>query len=164
MIESQVTLRKAVPEDLEFLARLYFDTRRREVSAWAWSQAQQEMFLRMQFDAQRQSYRAAFPAAVDRIVCIDGAAAGRILVDRETAGTHLIDIAVLEDRRNRGVGTHLLRQVLEECKDRGDTLRLRVLQGNPAIRLYRRLGFVQCGADTMYVQMECTPRHPPERL
>jgi len=44
MLESRVTLQNATPEDMEFLARLYFDTRGREVSAWGWPQAQQEMF------------------------------------------------------------------------------------------------------------------------
>ncbi len=159
MIENQVTLRDATPEDMEFLARVYNDTRREEVSAWGWSQVQREMFLRMQFEAQRRSYRAGFPDALDYIVCIDGAAVGRMLLDRETAGIHLIDIALLEEHRNCGVGTHLLRQLLDECAVRGDTLRLQVLKGNPAIQLYRRMGFAQCSEDSMYVQMEWCQRY-----
>jgi len=164
MAERQITLREATPEDMEFLARLYFDTRRQEVAAWGWPQQQQEMFLRMQFDAQSRSYRSAFPDAVDQIVCLDGFAVGRMLVGQEPAGMHLIDIALLEEHRNHGIGTQLMRQLLQERKSQGRTLRLQVLQGNPAIRLYQRLGFVQSGADPMYVQMVWTPSQPPERL
>ena len=76
---------------------------------------------------------------------------------------HLIDIALLEEHRNRGVGTQLLRQLLEECATRRDTLRLQVLQDNPAIWLYRRLGFVKAGADPMYVQMEWNLQLPDQK-
>ena len=164
MLKSQIILRNAIPEDTQFLARLYFDTRRQEVAAWGWPPQQQEMFLRMQFDAQSRSYRSAYPDATDRIVCLEGSAVGRMLVGQEPSGTRLIDIALLEDHRNRGIGTELLRQLLQKCKSQGRTLRLQVLQGNPAVRLYQRMGFLQYGADPMYVQMEWIPSQPPKGL
>jgi len=163
MIEREVTLRNATPGDTQFLFRLYCDTRLKEVAAWGWPPGQQEWFLRMQFDAQRRSYLAAFPDAVDQIVCLGDSAVGRVLVERNSALMHLIDIALLEEYRNRGVGTGLLRQLLQECETQGRALLLQVLQGNRAIRLYQRLGFVQTGVDPMYVQMEWIPSQPPER-
>jgi ribosomal protein S18 acetylase RimI-like enzyme len=86
-----------------------------------------------------------------------------MLVGKEAFRTHLIDIAVFEEHRGRGIGTGLLRQLLQEYESQGRPLRLQVLQGNPAIRLYQRLGFVQSSADPMYVQMEWTPSQSPER-
>src|SRR5271170_5782120 len=163
MLESRVTLRNATPDDMEFLVRLYFDTRRLEVAAWGWAPQQQELFLRMQFDAQSRSYRSAFPDAIDHIVCLDSAAVGRMLVTHEPSATRLIDIALLEEHRDRGIGTGLLRELLQECETQGHPLRLQVLQGNPAIRLYQRMGLVEFNADPMYVQMEWTPSQPPER-
>jgi GNAT superfamily N-acetyltransferase len=115
----------------------------------------------MQFDAQCRSYRAGFPDATDRIICLDGAAIGRILIAQNATTTRLIDIALLEVYRNRGIGTVLLRQLLQECEMQGRALRLQVLQGNRAIRFYQRLGFVQASADPMYAQMEWTA---PSRL
>lgn len=156
MVEREITLRDAVPEDAEFLARLYCDVRSQETGAWGWPPEQQELFLRMQFDAQCRSYRAGFPDATDRIICLDTAAIGRILIARNATTTHLIDIALLGLHRNRGIGTMLLHQLLQECERQGHALRLQVLQGNRAIRLYQRLGFVQASADLMYVQMEWT--------
>jgi len=163
MVENPITLRNAAPEDIEFLARLYSDTRQQEVAAFGWPLAQQEMFLRMQFDAQCRSYHGAFPEAIDHIVCLDGSAIGRMLVGREPAGMRLIDFALLAEHRNRGIGTGLLRRLLQECEDQGMTLRLQVLQDNPAIRLYQRLGFVENGSDLMYIQMEQTPQRSQQR-
>jgi len=94
--------------------------------------------------------------ATDRIICLDAAAIGRILMTQNATTTRLIDIALLGVYRNRGIGTMLLRQVLQECERQGRALRLQVLQGNRAIRLYQRLGFVQASADPMYAQMEWT--------
>jgi hypothetical protein len=36
-------------------------------------------------------------------------------------------------------------------------LRLQVLKTNPALSLYRRLGFATTGEDQMYIQMERQP-------
>jgi ribosomal protein S18 acetylase RimI-like enzyme len=154
MSESQITLRDAGPEDIQFLAQLYRDTRRSEVNAWGWPQEQQELFLKMQFDAQRRSHQATFPDATDRIICVGDVAVGRMLVGYETEGMRLVDIALLEEYRNQGVGTQLIGQLMQDCEEQDRILRLQVLQGNPAIRLYRRAGFVQSSADQMYVQME----------
>ncbi len=163
MLENRVTLRNATPEDMEFLASLYSNTRQQEVAAWGWTQAQQEIFLRMQFDAQCRSYRAGFPDAIDHIVCLDGVAVGRMLLSHETAGLHLVDIALFEACKNQGVGTGLLRRLLRDCKAQGTPVRLQVMQGNRAIRLYRRLGFIETSSDPMYVQMEWTPLSSQER-
>jgi len=164
MIDDQITLRNATREDMPFLSRLYFDTRRQEVDAWGWPVAQQEWFLRMQFEAQSRSYRASFPGAVDRIVCLEGLPAGRILVGEEHGARHLIDIALLEEHRNRGIGSMLIRRLLQECELQGRSLSLQVLQGNAAIRLYRRLGIVESGTDQMYVQMNWVSARAQERV
>lgn len=164
MIEGEVTLRGTTVEDEEFLSCLYVDTRRREVEAWGWPPEQQEMFLRMQFGAQRRSYRAGFPDATDRVINLEGTPVGRILVTRKTGEIRLIDIALLEQHRNRGIGTGLLIELQQECEAEGGIMYLEVLQGNPAIRLYQRLGFTESGADAMYVQMEWKPSQAREGL
>lgn len=157
MITELVTLRDAVAEDVAFLARLYGDRRRLEVTAWGWPPEQQEWFLRMQFDAQRKSYQGIFPEAVDRIVLRGYVPIGRMLIAYEGACIRLIDIALIEEQKRQGIGTYLLRNLLQECQTRSCVLHLQVAQGNPAIRLYQRLGFLQTGGDLMYLQMEWTP-------
>jgi ribosomal protein S18 acetylase RimI-like enzyme len=158
MQEQRVTLRIATSEDKLFLGGLYFDSRRQEVAAFGWPPAQQEFFLRMQFDAQFRSYQAAFPAATDNIICLDGDPIGRILVDRNSKALHLIDIAILENHRGQGIGTTLIGHLLLECRSQGLPMHLQVLQANPALRLYQRLGFTQTTADPIYIQMLYTPQ------
>lgn len=163
MLDQQVTLRSATSEDTSFLARLYSDTRRHEVAAWGWPEEQQQFFLHMQFKAQRDTYRSVFPKAVDFIICLAEIAIGRLLIAHEAVESHLIDIALLEEYRNLGIGTELIRELLRECESEHRALHLHVLQGNPAIRLYERLGLVRYGADSMYIRMEWHPLKLQER-
>lgn len=152
-----ITLRVALPEDVVFLARLYGDTRRREVSAWGWPAEQQAWFLQMQFDAQRRSYLSSFPDALDRIVLREDIPIGRVLTNHASSSMRLIDIALIEEQRQQGIGTYLLRNLIQECQELDCPLRLQVAQGNPAMRLYQRLGFEQTGGDAMYITMEWLP-------
>src|SRR5215813_14008278 len=154
MITESISQRDATSADQAFLARLYTDTRRQEVSAWGWPTEQQEWFLRMQFEARQVSYRTSFPNATDCIVLREDKPIGRILTNQEGTSMRLIDIALIEEYRQQGIGSHLLRRVLQQCQKQGLSLHLQVAQGNPAVRLYQRLGFLQTGADAMYVQME----------
>jgi len=164
MIEEWITLRDAVPEDMQFLGRLYRDSRRREVEPWGWPPEQQKMFLEMQFNAQYGSYRATFPDAADSIICQGNNPIGRVMVSQESASLHLVDIALLEEHRCRGIGGNVIRRLMQQCETNGLTLRLQVLKSNPATRLYQRLGFVESSADSMYIQMEWSPSSTSEEV
>ena len=135
-----VNLRLARNEDLPFLFNLYCDVRGQEVSAWGWPAGQRDAFLRMQFEGQRRSYRTAYPESADQIVCSDDLLIGRRLVAASTEGVHLVDVALLAAYRNRGIGAWLIRQLMDDCEAKGAPLYLQVLRGNPAQRLYLRLG------------------------
>lgn len=158
MEDLRIELRPEAEGDVAFLANLYRDTRRREVAAWGWPPQQAAVFLNMQFEAQRRGYRQMYPNATGRIIQLAEIDAGRLLVNEDSSAMHLIDIALLEGYRNRGIGTHLLNELQRECDLRQATLRLHVLAANPARRLYRRLGFEELSADEVYVQMERSRR------
>lgn len=158
-----ITLRPFTPQDQEFLFQLYSDTRRDEVASWGWGQPQQDMFLRMQFNAQQSWYQSAYKGATHNIIECEDAASGRIpvgrmLVLRSADANLLVDIALLAAYRGRGVGDKLLRDLLGQSQNAGIPVRLQVLKNNPARKLYDRLGFVQTGEDDMYFQMERQPR------
>ena len=152
-----LNLRPAQDGDQAFLFALYCDVRGPEVDAWGWPAAQREGFLRMQFEAQRRSYRAAYPEAADRIVLNGEEPIGRVFLADASDGMQLVDIALLAAFRNRGIGTWLIQEAMEECGRRRCALRLQVLRGNPALRLYLRIGFHEVSSDAMYIQMERTP-------
>ncbi len=145
--------RPAVPEDRDFLRELYFDTRREEVAAFGWNEAQAGMFLSMQFDMQSRAYAGTYPAADSRIVELDGRPVGRLLIYRTAAEIRVVDIALLSVVRGRGIGRDLLEAVIVKAERAGLPVRLSVLIGNPAVHLYSKLGFVEEGNDGMYLEM-----------
>jgi ribosomal protein S18 acetylase RimI-like enzyme len=53
-----------------------------------------------------------------------------------------IAIALFEEYRNQGIGTRMMERMIELMKTEGYTqVSLSITKGNPAIRLYERLGF-----------------------
>ena len=151
-------LRLSRPEDREFLFRLYFSTREHEFRAFGWPPAQQEAFLRMQFNAQQQWYAASYSSAENQIIEQDDKPIGRILVQRGPDLWRLLDISLLPEHRGHGIGGELIRALIKECAASGAVLQLQVLNTNPAQRLYSRLGFVKTGEDQIYTQMELRPQ------
>jgi len=103
------------------------------------------------------SVRAAYPDALDQIVCWSGTPVGRVLVNAAPDGNRLVDIALLAEFRNRCIGTQIIQEAIAVCERNGCVLRLQVLRGNPALRLYLRIGFRETSSDAMYIQMERTP-------
>jgi ribosomal protein S18 acetylase RimI-like enzyme len=149
-----ISLRPFRADDQEFLYQLYASTRLHEIAGLGWPAPQQEMFLRMQFNAQYRSYEAAYGQAEHQIVEHDGKPVGRIMVLWEKDFTLLVDIALLAEYRGRAIGGDLLHDLIQRCTHAGVPLRLQVLKNNPALRLYQRLGFINTGEDQMYIQME----------
>lgn len=152
-----ITRRPVRPEDQEFQFRLYASTRQAEIAAFGWNSAQQEAFLRMQFMAQQNWYRTAYPQATWEIIELERTPVGRMIVLRGGESTTLVDIALLGEYRGRGIGGGLLRELLEQGREAKVPVRLQVLKTNPAARLYLRLGFITTREDEMYLQME---KHP----
>lgn len=153
------SLRPARPEDEPFLFSVYASARAAEMAAWGWDAAQQEAFLRMQFNAQHMTYRAQYPDADHQIIICEDQPVGRIMVDRTERGILLVDIALLAERRNGGIGTALIQDLQAEAGQAGTRVSLYVLKSNPAAaRLYQRLGFLTTGDDGVYLQMDWAAR------
>jgi ribosomal protein S18 acetylase RimI-like enzyme len=150
-------LRPSLPEDRDFLFRLYASTREHELSALGWAAAQQEAFLRMQFNAQQQWYAATYSTAESQIIEQADRPIGRIIVQHERDIRRLVDISLLPEHRGHGIGGELIRALIKECGASGAVLQLQVLNTNPAQRLYTRLGFIKTGEDQLYTQMELRP-------
>lgn len=136
-----IVLRPATEADDEFLLTVYASTRAEELARVPWTQEQKDAFLRMQFTAQKRHYAAEYPHASHDIIAVDGEPVGRIYLDRRGEGFHILDITVLSQRRNAGIGSRLLRRVLEEARQAGRQVTIYVESFNPSLRLFQRLGF-----------------------
>jgi ribosomal protein S18 acetylase RimI-like enzyme len=150
-----VSLRRATPEDEDFLFKVYASTRAREMSMVQWDDAQKRAFLQMQHKAQRQSYDENYPSADYNVVFLDERPVGRLWVARTGDEIRLLDIAILPEHQNSGIGTYLLHQLIAEADASGKTLRHTVYKDNTgAQRFYERLGFAPAGEAGMYLFME----------
>lgn len=63
--------------------------------------------------------------------------------------------------QRRGIGSDVLRELLERCDRDGALVRLNVLQGSPARRLYERHGFTVGSEDAVDVFMVRAPDAAP---
>jgi ribosomal protein S18 acetylase RimI-like enzyme len=152
-----VEFRPIRADDREFLCRLYASTRKEEVARTGWSEAEQETFLRFQFEAQHAFYMEHFAGADFELVLQHGEAIGRLYNDRRNDEIRIIDIALLPEHRGRGIGSALLRGVLAEAQAAGKPVRIHVESFNPALRLYERLGFRKRDDNGVYHLMEWSP-------
>jgi ribosomal protein S18 acetylase RimI-like enzyme len=152
-----ITFRAIRPEDEEFLYHVYAGTRTDELAPLGWDHAQQEAFLRMQFNAQHRYFQTQFADASFQIILQGERAIGRLYVDRRTDEIGIVDIALLPEYRNAGIGSRLLKDLFAEAARAGKPVRIHVEQHNPAVRLYERLGFVRIGPTGVYFLMEWRP-------
>jgi ribosomal protein S18 acetylase RimI-like enzyme len=145
-------LQAATPDDDTFLAELFHDVRSPEFASLPAAVA--GPLLEMQHRAQLRAYAEKFPTAGNQIVWIEGHRAGRLLVSHTAEELHLVDVALLSPFRGQGVGTQLVAELCRKARAEDLPLRLSVQAGNPARRLYERMGFVSTGSDGMYIAME----------
>ena len=157
--ERAVTLRPVTADDEEFLYEVYASSREEELAQVEWPGGMKETFLRMQLAAQRKEYEERYPDAEYAVVLVGGRPAGRIWITRPGDEIHLLDIALLPEFQNCGVGTVLLRRLMDEARGAGLPLRHYVFVLNTeALRFYERLGFEVIGeSGGAYRYMEWDP-------
>ncbi len=136
-----ITLRAACPEDEAFLLSVYASTREEELASLPWPAAQKAAFLAQQGAAQHQHYRTYYKEAQYQVILLDGEAIGRLYVARWPAEIRIMDIALLPDHRNKGIGAQLVINLFEEAALTAKSVSVHVESFNPARRLYERLGF-----------------------
>ena len=147
-------LRPIQDDDRDFLRDLYRSTREEEMAQTPWSEAEKAQFIEFQFAAQHDHYMEHYPTAQFDVVEVDGKPAGRLYVDRRKDEIRLIDTALMPQFRNRGIGGELLNDLINESESSGKPLSIHVEHMNPAMRLYKRLGFEKISEYGIYHLME----------
>jgi ribosomal protein S18 acetylase RimI-like enzyme len=163
MIQNEkITLHPVEDKHDDFLLSVYASTRADELAQVPWSAEQKDAFLRMQFTAQKQHYAAQYPQAKHDLIYLDQTPVaplyldpeedvmhilnlqipvGRLYVAREADGLHILDITILPPYRNSGIGSLLLRQIMDEARNTEKSVTIYVESFNPSLRLFERLGF-----------------------
>lgn len=141
--QSVYHLRPTVADDEAFLLGVYASTRAEEMALVDWSEEQKAAFLRMQFDAQTSHYLAHYPFAEYYIVQWNGKSIGRLILEPTPESLLIMDIALLPEFRNRGIGSTIINDLMKKARQDNVPLVLRVEFFNPAVQLYTRFGFVK---------------------
>jgi ribosomal protein S18 acetylase RimI-like enzyme len=148
-----IALRPALPADEEFLLEVYASTRAEEMALTPWTESQRESFVKMQFAAQSSHYKEKYPEANHDVIMTNGRRVGRLYVARLKDEIRIVDITILPDDRNAGIGGALLTKLIDEAKSSEKPLKIYVEVFNPSLRLFKRLGFVQVDAAGVHCLM-----------
>ena len=151
----EVRLRPVEPDDEDFLLRVYASSRASEMALVPWDEEQKLAFVRSQFAAQYAQYNERFPDAEYNVILYRGSPAGRLWIGRTPDQIRLLDIAILPEFQNQGIGAVVLKSLLAESEQRGLPLRHMVFKLNDAaLRFYERFGFSQIDDVGAYIHME----------
>jgi GNAT superfamily N-acetyltransferase len=148
-------LRSIQPADVEVIAELRAMVMRADLERLG------------RFDEQRvrQRLRVSLSPRYTSIIEIDGELAGCLTMRPAQEGQWLEHFYLAPHHQGRGLGSAVLRAVLTPIDTQGVSVRLNVLQGSPARRLYARHGFVVEAQDPIDVYMVRPPTfgEPPAR-
>jgi ribosomal protein S18 acetylase RimI-like enzyme len=151
------TLRPVTAGDAAFLLQVYKSSRGEDLRALGWDEARIDEFLQMQYEAQRAFDGSDYAQATDEVILFSGERAGRLLIDSREGEIRCVDLALLPEFRNRGLGTMLVRRLQQEAAAANKPLRLQVIRYSRAVNLFERLGFVRTSESGSHYQMEWKP-------
>lgn len=138
-----IGLREAGPADEPFLRQVFRNARHTSGGVI-------DPILTLPYRVHADERQARHPRARTSIIIDGGEAVGTITVDRDGSRVHLVDIAVLSERRGRGIASAVLAQLVSA----GDLVTLSVWALNSAaLRLYERHGFAVVAEQFGYLLM-----------
>lgn len=150
-------LRPRSEADLPFLCQLYAQTREEELAPVPWPAQQKEAFLADQFNKQHQHYLQHYPRAQWWVLTCQDTPMGRLYLEQTARELRIMDVSLMPTHRHQGLGTALMRSVLQHADCQQLTASLHVEPFNPALRLYQRLGFVHAETRGVYQFMQRPP-------
>lgn len=102
---------------------------------------------------QRDIHQAEWSQAKPTVIEVDGKAVGSYLVQKYDTYWYFGRFFLLPEAQGRGVGTQILRLILDQADKANMPVQLCYLQGNRVGQLYQRLGFTVTSEDAQFVYM-----------
>lgn len=144
----QITRRPATDSDTALACQIHHRGYREIVERQygPWDEAEQDLFFESDWD----------PAIYEIVLC-DGMPCGRISVVERGGAIVVRDIVISPEYQNRGIGTFLLSEVIEQARARSVPVQLGTHRLNRALNLYLRLGFREVGRTPSHILLEALP-------
>lgn len=142
-------LRPAVPEDRDWIYACKAASVRPYVEPiWGWDEA----FQRRDFDGDFGSI------GQFSVIEAAGQPIGFLQVLEEKDCVEVAELHLVSDCRGQGIGSSILRRLLNQCRNQGRTLRLGCFKENHRAKaLYQRLGFRQTAETETHYVLEAAP-------
>src|SRR6185503_9496607 len=102
-VSRAISLRAATPEDNAFLLEVFASTRD-DFKMLISDENQLAALISMQFNFQRQQYQDGYPDGEDNIILSNRQPIGRMFTSEGDRTITLVDIALLPEYRNSGIG------------------------------------------------------------
>lgn len=152
-----IEMRPAEAGDMSFMQQLYSSTRSAELHMGGCDLATETLLQGLQFKAQQTWFQTEYPNADLAMIMDRERPIGRLYVNYGPDELRILDICLLPEYRNRGIGLGLLRSLQAQGERLRLPVRLNVMLGSPAQRLLQRCGFENLGMDGVYNVMEWMP-------
>ncbi len=153
-MKNNISFRKIKPDDTKFLKKVYASTREEELAVSGWTSEQKDIFITMQFDAQHMYYMDNYKTGEFQVILIDNENAGRLYIEQMKKEIRIIDITLHPKSGGSGYGTSMLTDILARGKKTKLPVTIHVETNNPALGLYKRLGFNKINNTGVYFLME----------
>lgn len=157
-----ISFRDIQESDMPLLREIYGSTRKEELdNGTNWNDEQKKLFIDQQFYAQHQYYQKTFLKTKYYIIEKDSIPIGRLYIDFSfvNEGIKIIDITLLPEWRNKSIGSSILKEILKKAADDNRSVEIHVEVFNPAMELYKRLGFKKISeTNGVYHLMEWTSK------
>jgi ribosomal protein S18 acetylase RimI-like enzyme len=144
LTDKTLSLRPIQDEDLVVLSEIYGSTREEELKQVThWSVQEKQGFIQQQFMAQHEYYQKNYIGAGFYLIVKNETPIGRLYIHENYQEDiiRIIDIAILPNWQNQGIGKSILEDILAEGNLIKKNVSIHVEAFNPAKHLYERLGF-----------------------
>jgi GNAT superfamily N-acetyltransferase len=126
-----IALRTACNDDVAFARNLYFETMRKIIERlYGWDQRREE-----------KSFDRFFKLDEVRIIIADGQDVGWIQEQVSERSINLGSFYIAPRMQGRGIGTQVLRMLLDRAASESKAITLAVVKINPARQFYEKHGF-----------------------
>jgi GNAT superfamily N-acetyltransferase len=157
LLGSIACLRACTEADDAFVYDVFSTTWESEVAALP-NQNLAQHVLRIQHIAQERRFAARYPEYQRYIVLHDGEPAGRLYVHETDSTMHVVDLTLMPEFRDQGIGTRLFHDLFRHAEAAGQSITLQVERRNErATMLYTALGFDLVTVDDLDNYFEWVP-------